>query len=142
MASKQYTLMDVYRAAKADRKFDYCFWAEISCGIVAEYVFLQLGRILVMVASVLITTICASGFLIVLPVVAIPNQLWFYFNLIWGKIEKLILDKLFLIRKLLKFPVFNIIEDKYYSFRCILGVQHHIQLHFSCGHRSGETLCS
>lgn len=88
MASKEYTLMDVYRAAKSDRKFDFCFWAEISCGIVAEYIFLQLGRILVMVASILITTICASGFLIVLPVVAEPNQLWFKFNLIWGKLEE------------------------------------------------------
>lgn len=88
MASKEYTLMDVYRAAKADRKFHFCFWAEISCGIVAEYIFLQLGRILVMVASFLITTICASGFLIVLPVVAVPSQLWFKFNLIWGKLDQ------------------------------------------------------
>jgi hypothetical protein len=87
MSSKQYTLMDVYHAAKSDRKFDYFFWGEITCGIVAEYVFLQLGRVLVMVASALITTICASGFLIVLPVVAEPGHLWFYFNIVWGKLK-------------------------------------------------------
>ena len=102
--------MDVYRAAKADRKFDYCFWAEISCGIVAEYIFLQLGRILVMVASVLIMTICASGFLIVLPAVAEPGHLWFYFNIVWGKIEEFALRKLIFTSNLLQKPVLTIIE--------------------------------
>lgn len=110
MSSKQYTLMDVYHAAKSDRKFDYAFWGEISCGIIAEYVFLQLGRVLVMVASALITTICASGFLIVLPVVAKPGHLWFHFNIVWGKLETFAFWKLIFTSNSLKNPVLIIIE--------------------------------
>jgi hypothetical protein len=80
-----YTLSDIYQAAKHDKQFDYCFWTQIICTIAGEFIFLQLGRLLVIVASILILTIAASGFLIVLPVVAKPWTLWFNFNIVWGE---------------------------------------------------------
>ena len=54
--------------------------------LIGEHIFKLLGRLLVIVASFLILTIGASGFLIVLPVVATPTTLWFNFNIFWGKL--------------------------------------------------------
>ena len=82
-----YTLTDVYNAARDERQFDYCFWLQITCMLIGEYIFKLLGRLLVIVASFLILTIGASGFLIVLPVVATPTTLWFNFNIVWGKLS-------------------------------------------------------
>ena len=87
MGSQYYTLSDVYRAAREETHFDYCFWLQVTLGICMEFCFLCVGRLLVILASLLITSISASGFVIVLPAVATPWTLWFNFNIIWGKLQ-------------------------------------------------------
>ena len=87
MGSQYYTLSDVYRAAREETHFDYCFWLQVTLGICMEFCFLCVGRLLVILASLLITTISASGFVIVLPAVATPWTMWFNFNIIWGKLQ-------------------------------------------------------
>ena len=86
MASERLTFRDLYNAARNDRQFNYCFWFQVVVTIIGEFLFICVGRVLVSVATVLITSIAASGFVIVLPVVARPWTLWFNFNIVWGKI--------------------------------------------------------
>lgn len=85
MFRKTYTFRDVYEAARTERNFDYVFWLSVTFSILAEYANPILGRLLVTMATLLITVIGSAGFLIVLPTVADPWTAWFNFNILWGK---------------------------------------------------------
>jgi palmitoyltransferase len=80
----QYTFRDVLNAAGTEKNFDYIFWFQIVCGILSDFWMPILGRLLVVVATFLISGISTAGFLIVLPVAAEPWKPWFNFNIVWG----------------------------------------------------------
>lgn len=131
MGVDYYTLSDVYHAARNDREFNYCFWLQIIVSIVAEFLFLCVGRALVIVASLLITSIAASGFVIVLPVVATPWTLWFNFNILWGKRVPYISVTVSLIFKPCSETILSYLVSCHRILPC---VQYHIQLCFCCYH--------
>lgn len=129
-----YTLRDVYNAARDERKFDYCFWLQITGIIIGEYVFMLLGRLLVIVASFLILSIGASGFLIALPVVAKPSTLWFNFNIFWGEHNKFLYPGS---SQYCSITHLNAITSSFC--RLFPSFQHLFQLHISCDYGPGET---
>jgi hypothetical protein len=80
-----YTFGDIWHAASTERHFDYSFWLTVSIDILAENCGRYIGNCLVCLAAVIIFGISSCGFLIVIPLVARPGSVWFYFNIVWGK---------------------------------------------------------
>jgi len=71
---------------RTERKFNYVFWMEISLIIIFKSAVRCFSQCLVIAAVVLIASVAAAGFLVILPVIAQPWSPWFYFNLFWGEI--------------------------------------------------------
>jgi len=83
---QRYGLRDVYNAANTERNFDYVFWGHIVLDIMMEHAITLFGKVLVVVAYVLIIYLIGSGYFIVLPNVSNPPSVWYYVHAILGNL--------------------------------------------------------
>lgn len=82
---KRYQLRDVWNAMATEESFDYVFWIHITLDILIDNGIRYFGYVLVVMAVILITFLGLSGLGIVLPKVATPGSLSFYFQFVVGK---------------------------------------------------------
>ena len=81
---RQLNLIDVYHAMKTEKNFNYSFWIEMTIQLLSEFLIRYLGILFVFIATILIVIVGVIGFFVVLPVVAKPFTIWFFFNVVWG----------------------------------------------------------
>lgn len=85
---RRYQLSDVWNAAKTERNFDYSFWGHIVIDVLMEHAISIFGKVLVVLATVLIVSLISSGYFIILPNVSSPDSIWFYLHASIGRRNK------------------------------------------------------
>lgn len=81
---RKYTLQDAWDAAGKE-DFDYVYWTHIALDIILENTFRAMGKILVIVAFVLIVGLTSLGLFYVVPRVTESYSFLYFFHTIIGK---------------------------------------------------------
>ena len=81
---REYEIRDVLHALKTEKVFDWTFWIDVTLQILAKAVLRHCGVVLVATAVAMILGIGAASFFILLPVVAKPLSLFWWWNLCFG----------------------------------------------------------
>jgi hypothetical protein len=110
---RKYQLSDVWNAARTERNFDYVFWGHIALNIIGEWAIQMLGRLLVLFAVFLISSLIFTGFYFVLPNVTSPSGPWFYIHSVIGNYLFFLFIVLYFFSG--SFVAYSIIFNYYYA---------------------------
>jgi hypothetical protein len=80
----KHTLRDVIHAMRTERHFNSLYWSNVTLLICMDFVMDKLGILLVVFATGLIAFVAFLGLYVLLPLVAEPYGLFWWFNIPWG----------------------------------------------------------
>lgn len=80
-----YTLRDIYNAARTEKHFNYTFWLHILLDIILlDWGRRIMGKFLVTMALLIITSISLIGFSVVIPHISSPRSLAYWWHYSFG----------------------------------------------------------
>lgn len=82
---RDYTFAEIWHAAATEKNFNHTFYLEKVLVKLLSGAMSVIGAFFVVFATLLICGVALAGFGLVLPAIATPNTLWFYFNVVWGE---------------------------------------------------------